>query len=68
MCDAYELVLDAMLVLLDEPRTDEWLAEKMGVRGVQIKDWLARAMNEGRIQRLRRPTRYVAEKLPLFKQ
>jgi hypothetical protein len=56
-----------MLVLLNEPRTDEWLAERMSVRAAQMKDWLARGINEGRIQKVRKPTRYVARKPTLFK-
>jgi predicted Rossmann fold nucleotide-binding protein DprA/Smf involved in DNA uptake len=67
VCDAYQLVIDAMLVLLNEPRTDEWLAEKMSVRAAQIKDWLARGVHEGRIQKMKKPARYVAHKPTLFK-
>ena len=58
--DAYALVIDAMLSLLKQPQGDEWLADKMCVRGAQMKDWLDRAIREGRIRKLKRPARYVA--------
>ena len=52
-CDAYSLVIEQMLALLNEPRTDKWLADKMCVRAPQIKDWLARGVREGRITKLK---------------
>ena len=57
-CDAYSLVIEQMLALLKEPRTDKWLADKMQVRVPQIKDWLARGVREGRIAKLKKPVRY----------
>jgi len=65
--DAYSLVVEQMLALLEEPRTGAWLAEKMCVRALQIKDWVARGVREGRITKLKKPTRYVANPLTLFK-
>ncbi|HEV2494941.1 MAG TPA: DNA-processing protein DprA [Terriglobia bacterium] len=64
--DAYSLVIEQMLSLLTEPRTEEWLADRMHVRVRQIKDWLARGVREGRITRLRKPVRYVAHTSTLF--
>jgi predicted Rossmann fold nucleotide-binding protein DprA/Smf involved in DNA uptake len=65
-CDAYPLVVDAMLSLLKEPQADELLATKMCVRAVQAKDWLKRGISEGRIRKLKKPVRYVANSPTLF--
>ena len=65
-CDAYFLVIEQILALLKEPRTDAWLAEKMCVRAPQIKDWLVRGVREGRIAKLKKPVRYVAHASTLF--
>ncbi len=65
-CDAYALVIEQMLILLKEPRTNEWLADKMRVRAPQINDWLARGIREGRITKLKKPVRYVAYSPALF--
>jgi len=64
--DAYLLVIDQLLALLKEPRTGEWLADRMRVRALQVKDWLARGMREGRIRKLKQPVRYVAHSPTLF--
>ena len=64
--DAYTLVIDALLALLREPRGDEWLAEQMGVRAAQMKDWLDRGVREGRILKLKKPLRYAAHAPGLF--
>lgn len=65
-CDAYSLVIEQMLILLKEPRTNDWLADKMQVHAPQIKDWLARGIREGRIAKLKKPIRYVAHSPVLF--
>jgi hypothetical protein len=66
--DAYTLVNEAMLTLLTEPRVDKWLANKMGVRPPQMKDWLDRGVREGRIVKLRLKKRilYAAHTPTLF--
>lgn len=64
--DAYTLVIDAVLALLNEPQSDEWLADKLCVRAAQMKDWLDRGVREGRILKLKKPVRYVAHTPPLF--
>jgi len=65
-CDAYALVIEEILALLNEPRPDDWLADKMGVRAGQMKDWLDRGVREGRITKLKKPVRYVAHSRTLF--
>ena len=64
--DAYSLVIDTIVALLEKPQADDLLAAKMCVRAVQVKDWLERGVREGRISRLRKPVRYVASVPTLF--
>jgi hypothetical protein len=64
--DAYTLVIDAVLALLKEPQSDEWVADKMCVRAAQMKDWLDRGVREGRILKLKKPVRYAALTPTLF--
>jgi predicted Rossmann fold nucleotide-binding protein DprA/Smf involved in DNA uptake len=66
ICDAYTLVIHEMMKLLERPRDEKWLAEHLGVRGSQMKDWLARAESEGFVTRLKNPTRYLANSGMLF--
>lgn len=68
MRDAYTLVIDAVLALLKEPQSDEWLADKVCVRAPQMKDWLDRGVREGRILKLRKPVRYIAHTPTLFEE
>jgi hypothetical protein len=60
------MVIDAVLALLKEPQSDEWVADKVCVRAAQMKDWLDRGVREGRILKLRKPVRYVAHISSLF--
>jgi predicted Rossmann fold nucleotide-binding protein DprA/Smf involved in DNA uptake len=64
--DAYTLLIDAVLALLKEPQSDEWLAERLCVRAVQAKDWLDRGVREGRLFKLKKPVRYAAYAPTLF--
>jgi predicted Rossmann fold nucleotide-binding protein DprA/Smf involved in DNA uptake len=64
--DAYPLVIDTIVALLQEPQADELLAAKMCVRAAQVKDWLERGVREGRISKLKKPVRYVANVPTLF--
>jgi predicted Rossmann fold nucleotide-binding protein DprA/Smf involved in DNA uptake len=64
--DAYTLVVNAVLALLEAPQSDEWLANKVCVRTAQMKDWLDRGVREGRILKLKKPVRYMAHTPTLF--
>ncbi|MBA3972742.1 MAG: DNA-processing protein DprA [Candidatus Solibacter sp.] len=64
--DGYTLGINAVLALLQEPRSNEWLANKVCVRTAQMKDWLDRGVREGRILKLKKPVRYVAHTPTLF--
>lgn len=67
-CDAYTLVVDTILTLVNSPQSEDSLAEKMRVRATQMKDWLDRAVREGRIQKLKKPIRYVAQTPTFFSE
>jgi predicted Rossmann fold nucleotide-binding protein DprA/Smf involved in DNA uptake len=67
MSDAYRLVIESIVLLLNEARTDEWMAEKMNVRAVQMKEWLEKAVVEGRAKKLKKPVRYLANTQNLFR-
>ena len=58
--------IDAVLDLLKEPQSDEWVADKVCVRAVQMKDWLDRGVREGRLLKLKKPVRYVTHTPTLF--
>ena len=65
--DAYSLVIETILTLLEQPQTEAWLAEKLDVRPAQAKDWLIRGVTEGRVSKLKkRPVQYVAQAPTLF--
>ncbi len=64
--DAYTLLIDAVMALLKEPQSDEWVADKMCVRVLQMKDWLDRGVREGRILKRKKPVRFVAHTPTLF--
>lgn len=64
--EKYSLVIDDILKMLDEPQSVEWLAAKMNVGTAQMKDWMGRAVGEGRVKKLRKPIRYQALSHMLF--
>ena len=49
--DAFEAVLSLMLSYLKEPRSEKSLAALLGVRAVQMRDWLQRATEEGMVKK-----------------
>lgn len=58
--DIYGFVLSVLLARLDDvERKPDELAEELGVRKVQLDDWLEKAVQQGRVKRLKRPVRYV---------
>jgi hypothetical protein len=64
--EAYTLVINDITSIPEQPQSEEWLASKLSVRTAQMKDWLDRAVRKGRIRKLRKPVRYVAESQSLF--
>jgi len=63
--DAYNHIVGAMLEALAEPTDQKSLAEKLNVLPSQAKAWLKRAVEEGRVQKTKRPLRYVRTSTPL---
>ena len=62
-------MIGQVLKLLSEPQGDKWLAEKMGVRAAQMKDWLDKAVREGIVKKLKKkPIQYVAGSPTLFSE
>jgi predicted Rossmann fold nucleotide-binding protein DprA/Smf involved in DNA uptake len=57
--DAFEAVLSLMLSYLSEPRGEKTLAQLLDVRTVQMRDWLNKAVEKGRVKKTKRG--YVME-------
>ncbi|MCU0245166.1 MAG: DNA-processing protein DprA [Bryobacter sp.] len=66
VADEYSGAMEAVLALLQEPRSAEWIAERLGGRKAQVKEWMERGVREGRMQKLKRPVRYVVPAPTLF--
>jgi predicted Rossmann fold nucleotide-binding protein DprA/Smf involved in DNA uptake len=66
--DAYSLVLPALLGMLREPQHERSVADGLGVLPAQARAWLKRALEEGKVRKLKKPVRYVAgsQNDPLF--
>ncbi len=47
--DVYNVVLPLILSHLQQPQDAQSLADSLQVRKVQMDDWLARAINEGKV-------------------
>jgi predicted Rossmann fold nucleotide-binding protein DprA/Smf involved in DNA uptake len=58
--DAYSLVLPALLRILGEPQNERSLAGRLGVLPAQARVWLKRALDDGKVRKLKKPVRYVA--------
>lgn len=58
-CDAYGHILGIILDLLVEPLDEHSIAKKLNVLPSKAKAWLKRAVQEGKIEKTRKPVRYV---------
>ena len=56
--DLFPEVWPRLAAYLVEPRTPKEVAGRFGLEGAQAKAWLARALNEGLVQRLSKPVRF----------
>jgi predicted Rossmann fold nucleotide-binding protein DprA/Smf involved in DNA uptake len=56
--DFYQLFLQELGRLAEEPLAAEDIAEKLGLHKTQVNEWLKRAVNEEQIKKLSRPVRY----------
>jgi DNA protecting protein DprA len=59
--DLYSKVIESIEVCLNEPKTLNVLSEQLRVNKSQISIWLKRALEEGRIEKLTKPVRYVSK-------
>ena len=57
--DIYNLVLPIILNHLQQPKDTKSLADSLQVRKVQMDDWLTRAMNEGKVIKIKIEQRFV---------
>jgi predicted Rossmann fold nucleotide-binding protein DprA/Smf involved in DNA uptake len=66
--DAYSHVVEIILDITTEPVDEDSIAKKLDVLPSQAKAWLKRAVQEEKIQKLKKPVRYVrtSKTLSLF--
>ena len=67
----YQTVLPIILSHLDQPKDDQTLAESLDIQLGQMRNWLKKALEEGKIIKTKKPVKYVvvnqkAEQLPLL--
>ena len=60
--DVYEAVLPFILQNLETPKNDKFLAESLEIKLVQMRAWLKRAVEDGKIKKNKRPTTYEINK------
>ncbi len=58
--DIYTVVLPLILNHLQQPKDAKSLAECLDVRPTQMKDWLNKAVNEGKVRKTQNPVTYIA--------
>ena len=59
-------VRSLMLELLTTPKSDSELSNTLGVLPAQAKAWVQQLVNEGAVDRLTKPTRFVSRRTSLF--
>ncbi|WP_233258270.1 DNA-processing protein DprA [[Phormidium] sp. ETS-05] len=57
--DIYEAVLPFILAELHQPRDAKSLAADLNLRSGQLEDWLNRAVAEGKVEKTKKPVRYI---------
>lgn len=62
----FSAVRDSILAFLNKPMNDAEVAEALDVSNVQAKTWLQRLVNEGVLEKQKRPVRYVVKQSSLF--
>jgi DNA processing protein len=63
--DVYSHIREIILDVVTEPLDEDSVAEKLNVLPSQAKAWLKRAVEEGKVQKLKNPVRYVRTSNPL---
>ncbi len=59
---AYDLILPLILEYLKDPKDENSLAQKFDVQVTQMRDWLKKAVSEGKIIKNKKPVTYVISK------
>jgi predicted Rossmann fold nucleotide-binding protein DprA/Smf involved in DNA uptake len=59
---AYDLILPLILEYLRDPKDEKSLAQKFDVQLGQMRDWLKKAVSEGKIIKNKKPVTYVISK------
>ncbi|NET56014.1 MAG: DNA-processing protein DprA [Symploca sp. SIO2E6] len=66
----YQTVLPIILNYLEQPKDDQTLAESLDIQLGQMRNWLKKALEEGKIIKTKKPVKYVvnqkAEQLSLL--
>ncbi|MFB8791943.1 MAG: DNA-processing protein DprA [Potamolinea sp.] len=62
--DIYEAVLPFILKQLEQPKDDKSLAEGLDIQLGQMRNWLKRAVNEGKVRKTKKSAVYVVNKNP----
>ena len=58
---AYDAVLPTMLAHLERPLESKALAELLDTNTRQTQAWLAKAVREEKVEKIKNPVRYVAD-------
>ena len=61
--DVYNKIIDLLLNILSEPKTVDELMVLLNITKSQATAWINRALNEGKINKINRPVRYVVNRL-----
>jgi predicted Rossmann fold nucleotide-binding protein DprA/Smf involved in DNA uptake len=59
----YEAVLPFILSYLQQPADPKSLAKKLEVNPTQLQDWLKKAIDDGQIEKINKPVRYVSKSI-----
>lgn len=60
--DVYDKIVDLFLSFLKEPKTLEEITVSLNITKSQATAWINRALNEGKINKIYKPVRYVVNK------
>ena len=55
----YQTVLPIILSHLEQPKDDQALAECLDIQLGQMRNWLKKAVEEGKVRKTKKPVKYV---------
>jgi hypothetical protein len=59
MNDLFNLIWPYLERELQTFKTEQELADRLNLELIQVRTWLQRAMNDGKVTKLKRPVRYI---------